>query len=388
MAYRDDYENDDAHGSAHVNDSAQPSDRKCLSSASSENGGHRYAGSYDYDGPIDNRSEDAAGMEVVFEQEQTGNAGIKKSIGSACQESFADFSWMWPIGVAIISIVVSWIVSMAFPMVQAVLPAEGPTKILVLGIMAFIPVLLILVVGVMVGIKLWMMYWRLPSNVDYRYADFKEKEEELRKNLRKKYLGYFKKRKGYGQIIGPDAHKMVDALLDPSHDCDINIKEWFVKYKEFQDKLIEQAKRVRNKYAMAVGAFTAFSRQSKLDAACVFFFSTLMVFEMAKIFNKRMSKFGALKTVILYSVNIFAASQIQTMGRGVVKVVCMGVGAVVGALLGPTALASAVDGAKAGVEVGDTVAEVAGAAIEFGINKRLAEQLGDRAIKEFVAVKY
>ena len=298
----------------------------------------------------------------------------------ADESSDESLSFLRPICIGIIAIVIVWVIRLFLPLIQAVAESSGGMRVAYL-IMLLIPVGVI-VYAIWTAFRIFM---RLPPGVNCNITDYKDTDGEflqdklnrLRSRLIKKYLLGF--RDHPGKLSGKDTFDRVKCLCcKPGEDGYIeNTEDWCKEYQKFQEELKLRAGKVRDKYANAIALFTITSPKSQLDILGTLFFSTRMIFDIARIFNKRMTKFGALKLTISWAVHIYAVGEMQAIGGKL------------GAVFGKSV--SMLMGLFTKASLGDTIGKVVDRAvslgIEGGVNKKLTRLLGDKAIKEFVAVK-
>ena len=271
----------------------------------------------------------------------------------------------WVVG----GLVLLWALRLYLPLIQAFAESSGGWKVWY-GLMCAAP--LVLIVWALVCAT--RIFISLPAGVDCNYSPDDRQKMVLRDKLIGKYLKGFKGNKSLRKLIGEGVDGKVESLcMGANRDID----EWFSEYKEFQDALIRRAEIERNKYSNAIALITMSSRKRQLDVMGTLFFSTRMVFSIARIFNKRTSKLKAFKLTISWATNMFLSGQMQNVAAKASDILEKGA-EVVGVATGHPV---------AGKVAGKTLWKLTGMAIEGGINKKLAMLLGDKAIKSFMAVK-
>ena len=315
---------------------------------------------------------------------QTGSAFSNQGDGDANGEEEREVpsswedessSWIRPICIAIIAIVVVLVMRMVLPLIQVVVDSE------LFSPRWWIYLCMLLVPMAAIGYAIYMAirtFISLPKGVSCRYKDYENQKGKLRTMLTKDYLYGFRRNNWLKNRIGKGAIEKLDCLClkrnDPKYLTD---DKWIEEYGEFQVQLREKAKEIKEKYAKRTACFTVLSQASRLDIVGILFFSSLMIFEIAKIFNKRMSKIGAIKTAVFWAMNLYLGGQLQNMGRNASKVTAEVVESVAKKLTG----VAVANGLSLGVKA------LLGLGLEYQANKVLCEKLGEYAIKEFVAVK-
>ena len=300
------------------------------------------------------------------------SSSISNRDGVDSEGDLESYSFLRPICIAIIAIVIVWVMRMFLPLIQAVAESSGMLRVMYLLMLA-LPVGVI-VYAIWVAVRIFMS---LPPGINCKFTDYNsdtDTKKALRDKLIKKYLSGFQRKDSLNRFVRMDAAARVDSLCAGSES---DIDNWFKEYKAFQDVLKNNAGKVRTKYANAIALFTITSPKSQLDIIVTLFFSTRMVLTIARIFNKRMTKIGALRLTISWAMNLYLAGELQNIGAKVGGIL----GGCVGSLL---KLVGASPFAKPAEQI---VSTMVGLGVEGGVNKKLATLLGDKAIEEFVAVK-
>ena len=295
----------------------------------------------------------------------------------ACETDNLDeisVGWLRPLCIAIVAIAIVWVMRMFLPLIQMLLSSKSFSG------QWWIYLLMVVVPLLAIGYAAWVS-WRtflaLPKGVNCYYKDYVGREDKLRKLLIKDYLSNFKKRRrGLDRQTAEHIEKL---CLGKRNDDWLDDDHWIEEYKKFQGNLKKKAEEIKNAAAKKLGTFTVVSQESLLDRIGVLFFSSLMVLNIAKVFNKRMTTIGAMKTTVFWAMNLYLGGKVQNLGRNAASLISGGAGMAVEKLSGSKVLGSIVE---------KVVKGGGGFVVEYTGNAFLAEKLGDMAIKEFVAVKF
>ena len=274
----------------------------------------------------------------------------------------------------VVALVVIWVVSALFPLVKFVLESQGWRMWVSLAVVS-IPLLAILIaMGVCIR-----EYFRLPRIVQFSEKDYVGREDRLVRLIKDKYLDRIKvSGNAASELVGEKAAKTLEFLRKQ----DLNACQWISEFKRFQDEQQEYAHKQIGRFSTRIGAATAVSQMRGADMLSVFVLSALMILQLAKIYNQRMSAVSAFRLSLRWCANVYIAGEAQTVTRKVAqiagKVIELGAN-VVGGFVGNPNVGTAAKGAIGGVAAG------VGMAAEFSINKCLAAKLG-RFAKERLQV--
>lgn len=180
-----------------------------------------------------------------------------------------------------------------------------------------------------------------------------------------------------GKKVENDYGRLVDKFKMPSDQA------WFEGFLRFQEIQVAQAKTVVRKYCTLIGLKTAMCPWKIIDVVCVLVNTTLMVSQIATVFNRRISSIAASRLVIHWCVNLYVSGELGE----VVEKAASSVGQ------------TAADAAKEQDWFGDgnfgdfvghslpTLSKWVGKVAEGATNAYLACRIGRLAIEEFKAVK-
>ena len=177
--------------------------------------------------------------------------------------------------------------------------------------------------------------------------------------------------------VESDYNRLVDKFKIPSDQA------WFEGFLRFQGIQVAQAKTVVRKYCTLIGLKTAMCPWKIIDVVCVLVNTTLMVSQIATIFNRRISSIAASRLVIHWCANLYISGELGE----VVEKTASSVGQ------------AAAEAAKEQDWFGDgnfgdfvgnslpTLSKWVGKVAEGATNAYLACRIGKLAIEEFKAVK-
>ena len=231
---------------------------------------------------------------------------------------------------------------------------------------------------------LWL-FRRLPGVPKLRAADFAESPEGLKAALRKGYLARLGDADGYAAragFQGKQAEEVAERIRRLRADAPAGGEDayldWTAAFRILQERQDERAGEIINRAMGLVAVKTAASPWKVVDALAVFYVSTLMVFEIAKVYNRRTTRAGALRLVGRWAFNIYVAREMGSVAES-------GMDAVTGAaghLMKPNGISGAIASSL------PLVGKIASKAVEGGANAFFARSLGKRAIREFQAVEF
>ena len=180
-----------------------------------------------------------------------------------------------------------------------------------------------------------------------------------------------------GKRVESDYDRLVDKFKIPSDQA------WLEGFLRFQENQVAQANTAVRKYCTLIGLKTAMCPWKIIDVVCVLVNTTLMVLQIASIFNRRISSIAASRLVVHWCANLYVSGE---LGEVVEKAAS-------------SAGQTVADAAKEQDWFGDgnfgdfvghslpTLSKWVGKAAEGATNAYLACRIGKLAIEEFKAVK-
>lgn len=177
--------------------------------------------------------------------------------------------------------------------------------------------------------------------------------------------------------VESDYGRLVDKFKIPSDQA------WFEGFLRFQEDQVAQAKTVVRKYCTLIGLKTAMCPWKIIDVVCVLVNTTLMVSQIASIFNRRISSIAASRLVVHWCVNLYVSGE---LGEVVEKAASSAGQTVADATKEQDWFGDGNFGDFVGHSL-PTLSKWVGKAAEGATNAYLACRIGKLAIEEFKAVK-
>lgn len=246
-----------------------------------------------------------------------------------------------------------------------------------------------LALALVVALVLWGLWLlrRLPNVPKVYASDYAESPEAFRLVLQRGYLARlgdaleYVKRAGFDEKTAVEVAERIRRLRTRSNEAlksDDGYLDWPAAMRLLQEKQDERAGDIINRAMGLIAVKTAASPWKIVDSLAVFYVSAMMIFEIARVYNRRTTKFGALRLAGRWAFNIYIAREMSTVAEG-------GVGVVTGAaghLMKPNGISGAIASSL------PLVGKIASKAVEGGANALFARALGKRAIREFQSVAF
>ncbi len=300
---------------------------------------------------------------------------------------------LWSFAAAVVgTLAVLWVAAQLMSLFASAQAMTGPARIVAF---VFAWAALALVVAVALW-GLWLLR-NLPDVPRVIAADFADNPEAFRKTLQRGYLSRlgdeteYVKRAGFSEkdsaeiasrirrLRSQGATSAASALAGHATAADGQAYlDWPTAMRILQEKQDERAGEIINKAMGLIAVKTAASPWKIVDALAVFYVSAMMIFEIAKVYNRRTSKAGAFRLAGRWAFNIYVAREMSTAAES-------GVGVVTGAaghLMKPNGISGAIASSL------PLVGKIASKAVEGGANALFARSLGKRAIREFHSVEF
>lgn len=243
---------------------------------------------------------------------------------------------------------------------------------------AFAWTVLALAIGVVLR-GVWLLR-RLPDVPKVEAADYADKPEKFRAVLQHGYLARIGNAEEYVTKAGfdeKDAREVVE-LIGRLRSGGHKDQDWLREMRQFQERQDDRAGEIINKSMGLIAVKTAASPWKIVDSLAVFYVSSMMIYEIARVYNRRATRVGAMRLAGMWAFNIYVAREMNGVAEG-------GVGVVTGAagrLMKPNGLTGAIASSL------PLVGKIASKAVEGGANALFARFLGKRAIREFQPVAY
>lgn len=159
--------------------------------------------------------------------------------------------------------------------------------------------------------KVCRVFSPLHSIEQLKKLQCEEDAESSKAKLRPYALGFGEPEEYARRIFDENESKeKIEKLLNSVQRHDYADSTGFIQdYKEFQQMLDEKADSIINKYALIVAVKTAASPWKILDMFAVFTNSTLMICELASVYNRKVSSPELFKLVVRWMLNIYVAGE-------------------------------------------------------------------------------
>lgn len=180
----------------------------------------------------------------------------------------------------------------------------------------------VLIVGVLVYALVIFCRIRRNANIFAKLneRDFDGKYFDLKSRL-KKYLAetlnwgeYYRQNASVLEKHSDSAIEILQRLKRDQYDSD---REWIGDFKAMQNILDQRASNIVSHYVKLVGIKTAISPYKLLDMACVIYNTGMVVIRIARIYNRPISKLGALKTACSFFLNVYISGELGAVAESI-----------------------------------------------------------------------
>lgn len=224
-----------------------------------------------------------------------------------------------------------------------------------------------------------VLFWRrtfsaLPKVKQLKRKDYVDALPVLSDKLRSGYIKSFPSRDEYAQAAGfskdAPALQMLARLKDHKYADSVGFIE---EFENFQRSLDTRSLEIIKKYAKMIAVKTAASPWKAIDVISVFFNSTLMVCELAKVYHRKTTRHEASRLVVRWFVNLYISGELGQIAEGGADIISDGASEWIGS-----------EGVAAFVQPAvPLLAKFGGKIVEGGVNAYLAYRLGRRASEYF-----
>ena len=286
----------------------------------------------------------------------------------------------------IIAVFAFWISCQLLPLVSYVLRYSlHDWRFYVTGGLALIPFALFL----FVSYRVFLLFRRLPSFPQVHESG--SKSYECKDMLLHGYLEELPESCKYAESAGfedtekENVVKVLDLLRGKEKAHYADEVGWLDHFKIFKNLQKERANKIIWHYSKLIGLKTAASPWKLVDIICVFFNSTLMVADLAKLYNRRIDRSAAFRIVFRWFLNIYISGELGEISAKAADAVGEQIPDSLSKLgcldsdWGGTVAKSLPFLAK-GVPI---VAKVVGKAAEGGVNAYFAIRMGRKAVAAF-----
>lgn len=275
-----------------------------------------------------------------------------------------------------VSLLVLWSVHALCSLIGKIMTARTTSEI----VLACVWPAAVLGVVLFVVIYARRLFGRLPSIESIKRKDFGYDTKKLKDTIQHGYLDLLPTPEDYAaQLRLEPTHDLPAKLAKlKNHDYTGSGSRAFLQdFTTFQSLQEERAAEVIKKYAKLIAVKTAASPWRIVDMLAVFYNSTLMICEIAKIYNRRVSRPQAFNMVLKWMFNLYVSGE---LGR-VMDYSAEVLNSKLENLLGENGLSGIVQSAL------PLFTKFVGKVAEGGINAYLAYRLGKCSVANFRYMK-
>jgi hypothetical protein len=237
-----------------------------------------------------------------------------------------------------------------------------------------------------VSSRVFLLFRRLPSFSQIRKSGWKS--HELKDKLLHGYLDELPESSKYAETAGfedtqkDEVVRVLDLLRGKEKAHYSDEVGWLDDYNRFNDLQRSRANKIIGHYSKLIGLKTAASPWKFVDIICVFLNSTLMVADLAKLYNRRVDRSAAFRLVFRWFLNIYISGELgQISAKGAEAIGEQLKEPVKDSLSDLGWLDS--DWAGTVAQSMPFVAKFAGKVVEGGVNAFFAIRMGRKAVAAF-----
>ena len=250
------------------------------------------------------------------------------------------------------------------------------------GVLFLIPFALFL----FVSCRVYLLFRGLPSFPQIRKSG--RKSYEFKDNLLHGYLEELPESCKYAESVGfedkekEDVVKYLDKLRGKEKAHYSDEKGWLDDFNFFSCLQRSRANKIIGHYSKLIGLKTAASPWKFVDIICVFLNSTLMVADLAQLYNRRVDRSSAFRLVFRWFLNIYISGELGQISAKAAE-------AIGEQLKEPAKDALSdlgwLDGDWAGTVAQSIpfISKFAGKIVEGGVNAYFAIRMGRKAVAAF-----
>lgn len=250
------------------------------------------------------------------------------------------------------------------------------------GVLFLIPLALLL----FVSCRVYLLFRGLPSFPQIRKSG--RKSYELKDKLLHGYLEELPESCKYAESVGfedkekEEVVKYLDLLRGKEKAHYSDEMGWLDDFTLFNGLQRSRANRIIGHYSKLIGLKTAASPWKFVDILCVFLNSTLMVADLAKLYNRRVDRSAAFRLVFRWFLNIYISGELGQISAKAAEAIGEQLKEPVKDSLSDLGW---LDGDWAGTVAQSMpfVAKFAGKIVEGGVNAFFAIRMGRKAVAAF-----
>ena len=283
----------------------------------------------------------------------------------------------------IIAVFAFWVSCQLLPLVSYVFRFScHDWRFYVTGGLVLIPFVLLL----FVSYRVFLLFRGLPSFPQIRKSD--RESYELKDRLLHGYLDELPESSKYAESAGfEDAQKeevvkVLDLLRGREKAHYSDEVGWLDDFNRFTGLQRSRANKIIGRYSKLIGLKTAASPWKSVDIICVFLNSTLMVVDLAKLYNRRVDRSAAFRLVFRWFLNIYISGELGQISATAANAIGEHLKEPLKDSLSDLGW---LDGDWAGTVAQSMpfVAKFAGKIVEGGVNAYFAIRMGRKAVAAF-----
>ena len=287
----------------------------------------------------------------------------------------------------VIAVFAFWICCQILPLVSLVFRFSfHDWRFYVTGSLLLIPFALIL----FVAYRVFLLFRKLPSfSQVILESGKKEKNYEIKEKLLRGYIDNLPESDKYAAAAGfddglkSDVIAFLNSLRGKSRDSHYSDEaDWLADFKRFQNLQRARANRIIGHYSKLIGLKTAASPWKIVDIICVFLNSTLMVVDLAKLYNRRVDRSSAFRLVFRWFLNIYISGELGQISEKAATAIGENLKEPVKDSLSDLGWLDS-DWAGTVAQSMPFVAKFAGKVVEGGVNAFFAIRMGRKAVAAF-----
>jgi len=267
-----------------------------------------------------------------------------------------------------------WTLSLFTSMVRDVLVAQTRGELFLALMMLATSVIVVL----FIVSYAWSLFAWLPKIDSVMEKDYQTNLLNLMKNIRDDYLARLPPTEEYAAKLRVSAAGDLVQKLKTLRTHEYSDSRTFLgDFRSFQTLQDKQAAKIIKRYSLVIAVKAAASPWRVVDVLAVFFNSTLMICDLANVYNRRMSRAHAFRLSVRWAFNLYVSGEIGQATETSADALNSGLGN----MLGESGLAASIQPFL------PLFSKFVGKAAEGGVNAYFAYRLGKRAVSDFRYMK-
>jgi len=250
------------------------------------------------------------------------------------------------------------------------------------GVLFLIPFALLL----FVSCRVFLLFRKLPSFPQIRKSG--KKSYELKDKLLHGYLEELPESCKYAKSVGFEGNErenvvnVLDLLRGKQKAHYSDEVGWLDDFDRFKGLQRSRANKIIGHYSKLIGLKTAASPWKFVDIICVFLNSTLMVVDLAKLYNRRVDRSAAFRLVFRWFLNIYISGELGQISAKAAEAIGEQLKEPVKDSLSDLGWLDS-DWAGTVAQSVPFVSKFAGKVVEGGVNAFFAIRMGRKAVAAF-----